>query len=58
MVWEDPPCLTLHDRSDGAFHLPYAIPFEDLDRWMDRFFDATTVGRVVVEVGNKAPARG
>jgi putative YhdH/YhfP family quinone oxidoreductase len=32
------------------------IPFEDLDRFMDRFFDATTVGRVVVEVGSKAPA--
>jgi len=31
------------------------IPFEDLDRYMDRFFDATTLGRVVVEVGAKAP---
>jgi len=33
------------------------IPFEDLDKWMDRFFEATTVGRVVVEVGSKAPGR-
>lgn len=33
------------------------IPFEDLDRFMDRFFDATTIGRVVVEVGSRAPAR-
>lgn len=32
------------------------IPFEDLDRTMDKFFDATTIGRVVVEVGSKAPA--
>ncbi len=31
------------------------IPFEDLDKTMDRFFDATTVGRVVVEVGARAP---
>jgi acrylyl-CoA reductase (NADPH) len=31
------------------------IPFEDLDRHMDRFFDASTVGRIVVEVGERAP---
>ena len=31
------------------------IPFEDLDKAMDRFFDASTVGRVVVEVGARAP---
>ena len=31
------------------------IPFEDLDKTMDRFFDATTIGRVVVEVGARAP---
>ena len=31
------------------------IPFEDLDNVMDKFFDVTTVGRVVVEVGEKAP---
>ena len=34
------------------------IAFEELDRWMDRFFNATTLGRVVVEVGSKAPGRG
>lgn len=34
------------------------VPFEELDRMMDRFFDATTLGRVVVEVGERAPARG
>jgi acrylyl-CoA reductase (NADPH) len=31
------------------------IPFEDLDRTMDKFFNATTVGRIVVEVGSRAP---
>jgi putative YhdH/YhfP family quinone oxidoreductase len=31
------------------------IPFEDLNRSMDKFFDATTIGRVVVEVGSRAP---
>jgi putative YhdH/YhfP family quinone oxidoreductase len=31
------------------------IAFEDLDRFMDRFFDASTLGRVVVEVGSRAP---
>lgn len=31
------------------------IPFDGLDRAMDRFFDATTIGRVVVEVGSRAP---
>ena len=33
------------------------IAFEDLDKHMDRFFNATTVGRVVVEVGSRAPGR-
>lgn len=33
------------------------IAFEDLDRRMDSFFDATTIGRVVVEIGSRAPAR-
>jgi putative YhdH/YhfP family quinone oxidoreductase len=33
------------------------VPFEELDRCMDRFFDASTLGRVVVEVGSRAPAR-
>ena len=31
------------------------IPFEDIDKYMDKFFDATTLGRVVVEVGSRAP---
>lgn len=31
------------------------IPFEKLDETMDRFFNVTVVGRVVVEVGSKAP---
>jgi putative YhdH/YhfP family quinone oxidoreductase len=31
------------------------IPFEALDDVMDKFFDVTTIGRVVVEVGEKAP---
>lgn len=31
------------------------IAFEGLDRQMDRFFDASTVGRIVVEVGERAP---
>ena len=33
------------------------IAFEQLDAAMDRFFNVTTVGRVVVEVGQKAPVR-
>ena len=33
------------------------IPFEDLDKNMDRFFAASTVGRIVVEVGERAPGR-
>jgi acrylyl-CoA reductase (NADPH) len=35
--------------------ISHPIPFEDLDRTMDRFFDVTSVGRVVVEVGERAP---
>jgi putative YhdH/YhfP family quinone oxidoreductase len=31
------------------------IPFEELDARMDSFFDVSTVGRVVVEVGSRAP---
>ena len=31
------------------------IPFDGLDKAMDRFFDASTIGRVVVEVGSKSP---
>jgi putative YhdH/YhfP family quinone oxidoreductase len=33
------------------------IPFEDLDKNMDRFFAASTLGRIVVEVGERAPGR-
>jgi putative YhdH/YhfP family quinone oxidoreductase len=32
------------------------IAFEELDRSMDRFFEVSTIGRVVVEVGSKAPS--
>ena len=31
------------------------IPFEKLDETMDHFFNVTVVGRIVVEVGSKAP---
>lgn len=31
------------------------LPFERLDEVMDRFIEATTVGRIVVEIGEKAP---
>jgi NADPH:quinone reductase-like Zn-dependent oxidoreductase len=31
------------------------IAFEELDRTMDSFFNVSTVGRVVVEVGERAP---
>ena len=32
VLWEDVPCITLHDRSqDPTLHLPYAIPFEDTE---------------------------
>ncbi len=34
------------------------IAFEDLDRTMDSFFNVSSVGRVVVEVGERAPGRG
>jgi acrylyl-CoA reductase (NADPH) len=33
------------------------IAFEDLDKNMDRFFAASTLGRIVVEVGERAPKR-
>jgi len=32
------------------------IPFKELDNVMDKFFEVTTVGRIVVEVGENAPA--
>jgi len=31
------------------------IPFTELDNTMDSFFQVSSVGRVVVEVGSKAP---
>jgi putative YhdH/YhfP family quinone oxidoreductase len=34
------------------------IPFEKLDEVMDQFFNVTVVGRIVVEVGSKAPKPG
>ena len=46
----------LKPRNLAAISRP--IPFEDLDRHMDRFFDASTVGRIVVEVGERAPGGG
>jgi acrylyl-CoA reductase (NADPH) len=33
------------------------IPFTELDNTMDSFFKVSSVGRVVVEVGSKAPAK-
>ncbi len=41
VLWEGAPCMTLHDRSQGAtFHLPYAIPFEDLEVTPDEVADS------------------
>lgn len=43
VLWEDVPCLTLHDRSaDPILHLPYGIPFEDLEITMDEVPDSRT----------------
>lgn len=42
-LWEDVPCMALHDRSQGAiFHLPYAIPFENTDLTEDEPPDSRT----------------
>ncbi len=39
--WDGVPCMTLHDRSQGAsFHLDYDIPFEDLDVTPDEVADS------------------
>jgi putative YhdH/YhfP family quinone oxidoreductase len=43
----------LKPRHLGTISRP--IPFEDLDKTMDKFFDVSTVGRVVVEVTQRAP---
>ncbi len=43
VVWDDVPCMTLHDRSQGAvFHLPYGIPFEDTETTVDEVPDSRT----------------
>ena len=43
----------LKPRHLGQISRP--IPFTDLDKTMDSFFTVSSVGRVVVEVGSKAP---
>lgn len=35
--------------------IAHPIPFEDLNKVMDKFFEVSVVGRIVVEVGEKAP---
>jgi len=41
VVWEDVPCLTLHDRSaEPTVHLPYTIPKEDLEVGPDEVADS------------------
>jgi MYXO-CTERM domain-containing protein len=41
VLWNDVPCMTLHDRSQGAtVHLPYEIPFEDLEITPDEVADS------------------
>ncbi|MBS0530709.1 MAG: acryloyl-CoA reductase [Proteobacteria bacterium] len=42
-------------KPDHLAEISRPIPFEKLDETMDRFFNVTVVGRVVVEVGSKAP---
>jgi acrylyl-CoA reductase (NADPH) len=54
-LW-DRMATDLKPRNLAAISRP--IPFDDLDKTMDKFFDASTVGRVVVEVGSRAPAGG
>jgi MYXO-CTERM domain-containing protein len=42
-LWEDVPCMAVHDRSQGAiFHLPYAIPFENTELGDDEPPDSRT----------------
>lgn len=50
-LWER-MATDLKPRHFGRILRP--IPFGDLDKTMDSFFNVTTVGRVVVEVGSKA----
>jgi putative YhdH/YhfP family quinone oxidoreductase len=41
-------------KPDHLAEISRPIAFEGLDQAMDKFFDASTVGRIVVEVGSKA----
>ena len=39
--WPDAPCMTVVDRSvDSVLHLPYAIPYEDIDVTADEVVDS------------------
>lgn len=43
VLWQDVPCMTLHDRSKSAtVHLPYAIPFEDTEPGPGEVADSRT----------------
>lgn len=42
-------------KPDQLAEISRPISFENLDKTMDQFFNVTVVGRVVVEVGSKAP---
>jgi hypothetical protein len=43
VLWTDVPCMTLHDRSQGAvMHLPYDIPYEDTEVGPDEVADSRT----------------
>lgn len=43
VVWEDVPCMIVHDRSaDPILHVPYGIPFEDTDVGEDEVPDSRT----------------
>ncbi len=42
-------------KPDHLAAISRPIPFEKLDETMDQFFNVTAVGRIVVEVGSKAP---
>lgn len=43
VVWDNTPCMTLHDRGNGAvMHVPYAIPNEDIEVTKDEVADSRT----------------
>lgn len=43
VLWNEPPCMTLHDRSvDPVLHLPYAIPYEDTEVTADEVTQSRT----------------